>query len=479
MGVMSGGQWASQRARKHPLRNWRQPLLTVSGMAVTVALVALVDPTPGALVLATVMAMTFGRNRLVTSWRGRAEAVVLLPIIALATYGVAELLRAIPIVGAVAYVAAIFLSIWLRRFGAMWRRIGSLIALPFIALLIVPGGGAGTTPIATVALSLGALVIVVLLRLLAEVTHFVSKAAQGDSQAASGQPHAAPRRQSTLRPVASTRMAIQMAVALSAATLVGFFIFPQHITWVVLTAFLVNSGNRGRADVLYKSGLRIVGAAAGTIAASVLVIAEPHGNTFIAGPGLVILLLVILAFGMWLREWTHAAWALAMTLVITLLQGAVVPIAAGTGGMQIWLRVLAIVLGAAIGLAAAWFVLPVRSESVVRARIADALAALHEFAAERTEASDRLLSATLLGLDEIAPPWRALERTTRWRSTARKPGEWMLRVHESALLVRGIPQLDAQSRRALGEARRSVRDPVALGPALVVLHEQLLTQVGD
>ena len=478
MGVMSGGEWASQRARKHPLRNWRQPLLTVAGMAITVGLVAMVDTAPAALVLSAVIAMTFGRNRLVTSWRGRVEAIILLPVIALATYGVAELLRTIPTLGAVAFVAAIFLSIWLRRFGGMWRRIGSLIALPFITLLIVPGGGAGTTPIASVLLSLGALVVVVVLRVVAEATHFVPKA-QVDVATASGAQGAEPRRQSAMRPGASTRMAIQMAVALSAAIVVGVLVFPQHITWVVLTAFLVNSGNRGRADVLYKSGLRIVGAAAGTIAASVLVIAEPHGNTFIAGPALVVLLLVILAFGMWLREWTYAAWALAMTLVITLLQGAVVPIAAGTGGIQIWLRVLAIVVGAAIGLAAAWFVLPVRSENVVRGRIADALAALHEFAAERTEASDRMLSAALVGLDEIAPPWRALERTTRWRSTARKPGEWMLRVHESALLVRGIPQLDAQSRRALGEARRSVRDPVALGPALVVLHEQLLTQVGD
>ena len=274
-------------------------------------------------------------------------------------------------------------------------------------------------------------------------------------------------------------MAIQMAVALLVAILVGVLLFPQHITWVVLTAFLVNSGNRGRADVLYKSGLRIVGAAAGTIAASALVIAEPHGNTVIVGPWLVVLLLVILAVGMWLREWTYAAWALAMTLVITLLQGAVVPIPEGTGAVQIWLRVLAIVIGAAIGLAAAWFVLPVRSENVVRGRVADALAALGDFATDRSEASDEVLSAALVGLDELAPPWRALERTTRWRVTARKPYEWMLRVHESALLVRGIPQLDGRSRRALGEARRSVRDPQALGPALAALHEQLLAQVGE
>ncbi|HEY4269538.1 MAG TPA: FUSC family protein [Galbitalea sp.] len=469
-------EWASERARKHPLRNWRQPLLTIAGMAITVALVNLVGSTPAALVLAAVLAMTFGRNQLVTSWRGRAEAIILLPIIALATYGVAELLGVIPIVGAVAYVAAIFLSVWLRRFGSMWRRIGSLIALPFITLLIVPGGGAGTTPFTTVGVSLGALVVVVLLRMLAEATHFVPRAPSEGAR-----PGATPqtRRQSTLRPIASTRMAIQMAVAVLVAILVGVLLFPQHITWVVLTAFLVNSGNRGRADVLYKSGLRIVGAAAGTIVASALVIAEPHGDTLIVGPWLVALLLVILAIGMWLREWTYAAWALAMTLVITLLQGAVVPIPAGTGAAQIWLRILAIVVGAVIGVAAAWFVLPLRSENVVRSRISDALAALGAFVQERSEASNGALSAALVGLDEISAPWRALERMTRWRATSRKPGEWILRVHESALLVRGIPQLDGESRRALGEARKSVRDPMTLGAALRALHEQLLAQVGD
>jgi uncharacterized membrane protein YccC len=39
-------------------------------------------------------------------------------------------------------------------------------------------------------------------------------------------------------------------------------------------------------------------------------------------------------------------------------------------------RLAAVALGAALGLAAAWFVLPVRSGDVTRRRVADALAAL-------------------------------------------------------------------------------------------------------
>src|SRR5438105_2276783 len=64
---------------------------------------------------------------------------------------------------------------------------------------------------------------------------------------------AAPAPESSMRPVASTRMAIQMAVGLTASFLIGHVFFAEHWEWIVLTAFIVNSGNRGRLDVAYKS----------------------------------------------------------------------------------------------------------------------------------------------------------------------------------------------------------------------------------
>jgi uncharacterized membrane protein YccC len=506
--------------RAHPLRtNWRQPLLTIVGMSVAVGVVALVDPKPGPLVLAGVLAMTLSRNKIVQTWRGRLEALVLLPVVALLTAGVGYLFVTLPILGATAFVAAMFLSIYLRRFGAVWTRVGSLIALPFITLLIAPGAGVGTTPAGVALLSVVVLVIVVALRVLAEVTRFVPRvrraptlAAQTSSDRADGSdtssapdtsissaapkaptapdaptasaaPAAPARTPSGTRPIASTRMAIQMAIALTAAFVVGYLVFPQHVTWVVLTAFIVCSGNRGRADVLYKSGLRIVGAAIGTIVASVgLVWLTPalqsgQGSSLqgslLQGPTLVILLLVILGIGLWLREWTYAAWAVVMTLVITLLQGAAIPVAAGTGGEQLWVRILAIIVGAACGLAASWFVLPVRSEGVVRKRVSGALAALGEFANDPNPVTDHDLGVALDKLDEVAKPWDALERVTRWRSTTRKPGQWMRLVHECAGLIRAHPQLSGPARRALGEARKSMRDPVAVGPALLALRDEL------
>jgi hypothetical protein len=482
-------------------------------MSVAVGTVALVDPQPGPLVLAAVLAMTLSRNRLVQTWRGRAEAIVLLPVVALATAGVGYLFVAIPIVGAVAYVIAMFLSIFLRRFGAVWTRIGSLIALPLITLLIAPGAGIGTTPTGVALLSVVVLVIVVALRLLAEVTRFLpgdrtvpvagapqdqpatspevndqestdqpaSAGSVTDRSSADGsavrQPSAPARRVAGMRPVASTRMAIQMAIALAGAFVVGALVFPQHVTWVVLTAFLVCSGNRGRADVLYKSGLRIVGAAIGTVVASVGLIWLTPSHSFLQGPTLVVVLLIVIGIGLWLREWTYAAWAVVMTLVITLLQGSAIHVAAATGGEQLWIRILAIIAGAVCGLAASWFVLPVRSEAVVRKRISEALSALSDYAAQPNTIADHSLGVALDKLDEVAKPWNALERVTGWRNTTRKPGQWMGLVHECAGLVRAKPRLGSAARRALGEARRAVRDPDVIGPSLLALRDQL--QAGD
>ena len=298
-------------------------------------------------------------------------------------------------------------------------------------------------------------------------------------------------------------MAIQMAIALAAAFVVGALVFPQHVTWVVLTAFIVCSGNRGRADVLYKSGLRIAGATVGTLVASLGLAIVPAGHSGLQGPALVVVLLAIITVGLWLREWTYAAWAVVMTLVITLLQGAAVHVGAAVEapqGSQLWIRILAIIVGAACGLLASWFVLPVRSEGVVRKRIAEALAALSAFAAAPDALTDHDLTFSLERLDEVGAPWVALERVTGWRKTQRKPGQWIDLVAECAKLVRaklgwsglrrpddtgadssatgsastlaGSP-LSAAHRRALGEARRTLRDPLAIGPALLAFRDEL------
>ena len=442
---------------------WRQPLLTVAAMAATLLLVSLFAPARGPLVLGAALAFSLSRSRLAASRHGRLEALLLLPLVALLTTGVGLLLKTLPAAGAAAYVAAMFLSVWLRRYGPLGARIGGMLALPFITLLVVPGGG-GTGPLAAMLIALAALLVVLALRLAAEAAGLLPR----DAQPPHLQP---PARPSSLRPIASTRMAIQFALALGGAFAWAWLAFPEHLTWVVLAALLVFSGNRGRADVLHKSGLRIAGVAAGTLLAAAAGALAPAAQAWLRGAPLALLLLAAIGLGLWLRQWSYAAWACVITLVVSLLQSAAaVP---DGGGVQIWARLLATLAGAACSVAAAWWVLPVRSEPVLRLRIAEVLAALGDWLAERTPEHDQRVRAALVRLEEVSPPWDAWERIAGGRRGKPGPGQWLRLLRECARLARARDVGGGAARRALGEARRALREPEKLGPALRVLRDAL------
>lgn len=440
---------------------WRPPLFTVVSMAATLGLVALFDVSRNPLVLAAALAFSLSRSRLAASRRGRLEALLLLPLVALLTAGVGWLFKSAPALGAVAYTAAMFLSLWLRRYGALGARIGSLLALPFITLLIVPGGGAAALGEALL-IALAALLTVLALRLAGESLGLLPRELQPP------QPEAPPA--STLRPSASTRMAIQLAVALGGAFVWARLAFPAHLTWVVLAALLVFLGNRGRADVLHKSGLRIAGVAAGTLLAAAAV-PSPVAQAWLQGPALALVLLAAIGLGLWLRQWSYAAWACVITLVVSLLQSA--ELAPDGGGVRIWTRLLATLAGAGCSIAAAWLVLPVRSEPVLRRRIADVLAALGEWLAERTPEHDRRVSVALSRLEEVSPPWEAWQRIAGGRGGPPGPGQWPRLVRDCVRLARGSTSAGGAARRALGEARRALREPPKLGPALQLLRDEL------
>jgi Fusaric acid resistance protein-like len=368
-------------------------------------------------VLATVVALSLGRRE----FAGRAEftrSAVLLPVIGLAAAGVGWLLTALPVIGAVVFVAGMSVPVWLRRFGPRAARLGALISLPLTAMLVVPVAPPVHVPVwASALLALVSGVVAVLwvalarevLALLGPVSRgrgaratTVSPGAASTGAAPTTQAATPPRE--TTRPAppappspappapappapasknrsrlpASTRMALQLAVALSAAFIVGWLVFPAHAIWVVLTAYIVNAGNRGRGDVLHKSVLRVVGALGGSIAAVGMALAVPTAGGFAA----VAVIFVALFVGTWLRTYSYAYWALTVTLVLTLLQElfGVSPLL-GPGGLageagMLAERIAAIVVGAALGVAPAWFVLPVRSTDVLRRRLSELLVAL-------------------------------------------------------------------------------------------------------
>jgi uncharacterized membrane protein YccC len=260
-------------------------------------------------------------------------------------------------------------------------------------------------------------------------------------------------------------MSIQMAVALTAAFLVGFGLFPQHWSWVVLTAFIVNSGNRGRGDVAYKSLLRVLGAAAGTCAALLFT-----GYLHAAASVTVALILLAVFLGLWLRPLSYAWWALFVTLALALLQN----FSGAQNGLILLPRLEQIVIGAVIGVAAAWFVLPVRSTGVLRLRIGQALAALaaalDPAAAER---STRGFVVALERVEELAPAFRA-QRLLLRRIQPLQPADWVDALQAcaaptAAIIVDG--RVPAGLRAELGKARRAMREPGEILPALQALKK--------
>jgi uncharacterized membrane protein YccC len=201
-------------------------------------------------------------------------------------------------------------------------------------------------------------------------------------------------------------------VALALAFALGGLLFPTHWFWVVLTAFIVCSGTVARGDAIYKGLLRFVGALSGTLVAAVVSLLPD-----VAPPVRAAAIFLVLFFALWLRERNYAYWAAGATLIFALLQG--------SGATEPWmlfsLRVLGIVLGALCAIAATWFVMPIRTEQIVRKRVADLLAAQkhgdavdhHLEALERAAAPLRLHRWIFRRIDDEEHPAALAERVAR------------------------------------------------------------------
>jgi len=115
-----------------------QAVVTMLAILATISVCLLIAPEPGPAVLGAMLCLTLSRSQLERDGRGRLEAGIALPFIGLLSAGVGLLLLDLPIVGAIVYVLGMCLSIFRRRFGQVPRRIGALLAIPFIALLVAP-----------------------------------------------------------------------------------------------------------------------------------------------------------------------------------------------------------------------------------------------------------------------------------------------------------------------------------------------------
>jgi fusaric acid resistance family protein len=346
------------------------------------------------MVLAVVLTLTLERTQRTADRAHRLRTLVLLPLVAVTASGVGRLIVHHPDAGDALFVVAIGGSIWLRRFGTAAARAGTLVALPFIALLTTPmvaTPGSGDPELWAAVVAVIAFAWVSALHLAAGYTG--SRPRPEPSARASGR----------ARLPASTRMAVQMALSLAVAFALGRWLFPVHWSWVVLTAFIVASGNRGRGDVLHKSGLRIAGALAGTVAATLLA-----GRIAEGSPLTVVAIFVVLALATWLRPLSYAYWAAGITAVLALLHGYF----GVSGGGALGQRLEGILLGAAIAVAAAWLVMPVRTTDVLRRRTAAALAALSDVLGALLRDPSAVHDAAhrfhggVEGLEQIAAPLR-------------------------------------------------------------------------
>jgi len=458
----------SAPSRDALLRALREAIVTMLAALCALACTLAIARDAGAAVLAVVLSLSLSRSELDRDWRHRLEAAFALPIVGVAAIGAGWLLRHAPWLGATVFAAGMFVSIWLRRFGTTARRIGSLIALPFVTLLVVPHvaaspGSAIPRAMLPIAVALLALFWVSALHALAQRIGFLPRRATRAHA-----PLVARVRETSMKPDATTRMAIQMAVALAIAFAVGFAFFGQRWAWIVLTTFIVLSGNRGRLDVAWKSVLRVGGAAAGTAFALVANMhAGGHDATTVA------LILVAVSLGVWLRPMGYGWWALFATIALALLQG----FDDESAARLLSLRLEEILIGAIIGVATAWWLLPVCSTDVLRRHIADALAALGAALDPANAQRDaRAFTGACVDVKQLAPAFRAT-RAVSPRARAPQPADWidaLIACRDPAVAIIESGATPANVRRAIGAARKGLGDVATLESALIALRDALL-----
>lgn len=373
-------------------------------------------------VLAVVLTLTLSRM-FARAQHHPGLVAVELPVVGLAAAAAGWLVVHHPWIGQPLLVLAMCVGLVTRRWGGLVQQAGRLTSLPFLALLItpvpaVPGVAGEPSELESILWSpvIGAL---------AGVCAGAAAWARHRREPGPAPPPgpAGLRRRSTRRLDASTRMAAQMAVGLGAALAAGHLLFGDRWAWTVLSAYLVATGNRGRGDVVHKAGLRVLGAGLATVGVSVATIGLPAGNEW-----LIVALFAILAVASLLRGRSYAFWAAGVTAMVALLHGYY----GDTGPGALRERILGVLVGSAIGVAAAWFVLPVRTSAVLRRRVIDCLAALTDDL-DPAAAGPPATPAALHALDEVTPAWRA-HRRTLGRRHERHPVHVIDAVHRLAEL---------------------------------------------
>jgi len=409
-------------------------------------------------VLAVVLAVMVGRTARGIDLRDRAVAVAVVPVAAACAGELGSLMNRHVAIGDVLFAVAVAAAVWIRRFGPRFSKAGTQATLPFIAVLVIPVPAASgmhhaawSAVVAVVTVGWVALFQVAAQRL--GVTR-EPRARTTVGPARRGQGPA-----TTLRPVASSRMAIQMGLTLGAAFSVAHLLYPEHWTWLVLTAYIVASGNHGRGDLAHKAVLRITGAAVGTVVATLLASTFGYGDKWA-----VVAILLTLALAIWLRPLSYAYWAGSVTAALAFLYGYF----GQSGTSLLRTRLEGILYGAAIAVSIAWLVLPIKTTDVLRRRIADVLAAISAYltSARRGDTNQILVlqacvENTLDQLQQSAIPTLRFHRVVTTRTSSAQTAAVVGALTACRDPLRGLTRrLTAQSGDA--EDRHTRHDLAAL-----------------
>ncbi len=415
---------------------------TLASFLLTYALCVRFGTNNSPAILSVVLSIGLTRSLQQHGFRVLLRRIVTIPVIALGGALVGALFLHAPAVAAIVFVLGMGASVALRRFGRSAAAIGGVIALTLMAMLIVPApiDRSAGIPV-TVALVIAAAIIA---QLCSWAAGYIGTRAGWTPPVGTPRPPRESNRSDAAGRFAPTdRMALQMIVALALAFGIGMTAFRMHWPWVVLSAFIVTSGAIGRGDALYKALLRIGGAILGTFVAEVLRFVHIGNSLEYA-----IVMFAVLFVGMWLRPINYAYWAACTTLLF----GLILDPQSGSSFSVFGFRVICIVIGAACGVAATWFVVPIRSSHVVRRRLADAMRDMRDVLGGET----RDLQHHTNQLERIAPAWRLHRAALGQREPHAHPATWIERAHALLAHMRG----EEFDRRKAGSDLQRLRNDV-------------------
>jgi uncharacterized membrane protein YccC len=226
-------------------------------------------------------------------------------------------------------------------------------------------------------------------------------------------------------PQPQTRLTLQLAASMGVAFLAGHLVFGHRWVWTVITAFVVCSAARSRGDVVHRSGLRVAGAFTGAVTGTLVA----HLVAGVPAAAITVIFCYLL-IGSWLRDLTYAAWAFCVTSLLAVLYS----LNGEQGAALLVQRPEGILIGSACGIAAAYLVLPLRTEIVMRGRTARALRVLQDLLAATREPAPEPTAIRHLS--------RAFDRAARLLAEAAAPA----RAHRALFVRRRTEDAAAQAR---------------------------------